>query len=261
MIRAFAYTLLTTALFSAAFGQSHARATFEIADVHVSPRSNNANMSGGVLRSGRYELRKATMVDLIRTAYGVDAEHVVGGPSWLEYDRFDISAKAPPATSPESLKRMLQGLLADRFKLVVHNDTRPMPAFVLSLGKGKPKLKEASGSTTAGCQPQGGPPPPGSPPLNRLACTGANMEMLARALRNMAGGYVDNRVVDSTGLAGAWDFWIKRTPRGALSGGGAGGINIFDAGDKQLRLKLGAQKGATPVILVDRGDPKTPPNT
>src|SRR5205823_7254398 len=125
---------------------------FDIADVHMSARSANPNMTGGILRAGRYELRKATMVDLIKTAYGVDADSVVGGPSWLESDRFDVIAKAPAGKSPDTVKLMLQALLADRFKLIVHMDTRPMPALVLSVGKSKPKLKESEETGNTGCQ-------------------------------------------------------------------------------------------------------------
>jgi uncharacterized protein (TIGR03435 family) len=84
----------------------------------------------------------ATMVDLIRTAYGVDAQNVIGGPNWLEFDRFDVIAKAPAAASPETLKLMLQALLADRFGLTTHPDNQPLPGFVLTLGKRKLQLKD-----------------------------------------------------------------------------------------------------------------------
>src|SRR5437764_7834940 len=97
-----------------------------------------------IVRAGRYEVRNASMVDLIRTAYGFEADKILEGPSWLEFNRFDVIAKVPNGTAPaETLKLMLQSLLAERFKLVVHKDTRPVDGFVLSLGKGKPKLKEA----------------------------------------------------------------------------------------------------------------------
>src|SRR5438105_14779333 len=115
-----------------------------------------------VFRSGRYELHNANMVDLIRTAYGVDADKVVGGPNWVEFDRVDVIARAPSNTPPETLKLMLQALLADRFKLVVHNDTQPIAGFVLTLGKAKPKLKEAEPSDKTGCQMQ--PPTRVAPP-------------------------------------------------------------------------------------------------
>ena len=71
---------------------------------------------------GHYELRNATLVDLIDTAWSVDPDKVVGGPDWLDTDRFDITATAPADASPEALKIMLRGLLADRFHLVVREE-------------------------------------------------------------------------------------------------------------------------------------------
>ena len=167
MVREFACLSLVPLLASAAFGQIDTP-QFESADVHVSAHTPNPNMrGGGSIRGGRYEIRTANMVDLIRTAYGVEADKVLGGPSWLEWDRFDVIAKAPPATSIETARLMLQGLLADRFKLVVHKDTKPLASYALTSGKGKPKLKESDGSGETGCKqtlpgqgaPRGGPQP------------------------------------------------------------------------------------------------------
>src|SRR6476660_6253754 len=112
MMRAFAHISFVVLLSGAAFGQSTpAKPAFQIADVHVSAHARNPIMQGGVLRAGRYELRQATMLDLIKTAYGGDTNTVVGGPSWLESYRFDVIAKAPPATSAETVNLMLQELL------------------------------------------------------------------------------------------------------------------------------------------------------
>src|SRR5437763_12941062 len=86
-----------------AFGQSAPPVpSFDVADVHVRPYSTTTvlNMSGGVLRGGRYDLRKATRLDLIETAYGVSADTVLGGPNWLDRNRFDVIAKAQDTTSP-----------------------------------------------------------------------------------------------------------------------------------------------------------------
>src|SRR5208283_4982934 len=131
---------------------------FEVADVHPSGLAMNRYtlVSGGVLRGTRYDLRKATMLDMIRLAYGVDPDTVVGGPNWLEFDRFDIAAKAAAGSSPDAVRLMLQALLADRFKLVLKHETRPMPAFALSLGKAKPKLTPSNGAVNTDCvgQPQ-----------------------------------------------------------------------------------------------------------
>ena len=109
-------------------------------------------MNGGAMRAGRYRIQTATMVDLIKTAYGVDADKVLGGPSWMELDRYDVFAKAPESTSADAARLMLQALLAERFKLALHRDSRPVPAFALTAGPGAPKLKRADGSGTTGCK-------------------------------------------------------------------------------------------------------------
>ena len=132
---------LAVLLSGAAFAQSaETQPVFEVADVHVSPHGTNQYMRGGVMRGGRYELRTASMLDLVGTAYGVDADKVIGGPPWLDTDRFDVIAKAPPNTSPEAMILMLRALLKDRFKLAVHDDRRPMPVYALTVGK-HPQLR------------------------------------------------------------------------------------------------------------------------
>ena len=155
---------------------------------------------------------------------------------------------------------MLQALLADRFKLVVHKDTKPLPAFVLSMGKGKPKMKESDGSGTSGCQGQPQTPQPGVIPYAIVSCHNMTMEALAQNLRGMAGAYLTNPVVDSDRAEGSWDFELKWTARALLSQAGADGITIFDAVDKQLGLKLEPQKVPTPVIVVDSVNQKPTDN-
>jgi len=262
MMRAFAGLGFVALLAGAAFAQSTNPApTFEVADVHSSARSTNPFFSGGVLRGGRYELRKATMVDLIRTAYDVDADKVLGGPAWLETDRFDVMALAPPATSPETVKLMLQALLADRFKLTLHKDDKSLPTFALKAGSGKPKMKESDASGSPGCQPVQGPPPqPGEVPYAIASCHNMTMEAFAQNLRGMAGAYVTSPVTDLTGLKGAWDFQLKWTPRAALAQAGSDGISLFDAVDKQLGLKLELQNLSTSAIIVDSVNQKPTDN-
>ena len=87
------------------------------------------------LARGRYELRFATMLDLIRIAYNVDPEKVSGGPNWLEMDRFDVFAKIPASSTAESRRQMLQAMLAERFKLAIHNDSRPMASLCADRGE------------------------------------------------------------------------------------------------------------------------------
>jgi uncharacterized protein (TIGR03435 family) len=227
---------------------------FDAADVSVRGRTgttNQAGMTGGVVRGGRYDLRNGTMVDFISTAYGIsDTDLIVGGPAWLERDRFDIAAKAPQGASPENVKLMLQNLLADRFKLSIHKDSRPMPGYVLALGKDKHKLKEASGPG-AGCQGSPAPQPPPPVPVNRGTCRGVTMEEFAQLLRQIAGQYFNGPVLDQTGLKGYWDFDVAFTPFPALQRAGSDAITISAFVERDLGLKLDQGRVPAPVYVVD----------
>jgi hypothetical protein len=138
---------------ASAYPQSKEQPAFDAADVHLSPRTEwgkgifdpwrNGYM-GGYLTGNRYELRHATMLDLIKVAYNREAGWIYGGPSWIDYDRFDIVAMTKAGTPPETLQRMLQRLLQERFHLAVKEDTRPVPAYILSRGKGDLKMRETA---------------------------------------------------------------------------------------------------------------------
>src|SRR5258708_1525178 len=213
MKRALAAVNLLALICCAAFSQSTDTPTkFELADVHASVKGAGVQFfNGGLLRGGRYLAKNATMLDLISAAYGVDNEKVQGGPSWLEKDRFDVLAKTVKSTTADTVKPMLQALLADRFKLVVHNDTKPMPIFARTVGKGKPKLTDAAAASDRACVPRTDPPnPPPPPPFYIIApCHNMTMAAFAPQLRQFAGGYLPNAVVDMTGLKGNWDFEFK----------------------------------------------------
>jgi uncharacterized protein (TIGR03435 family) len=118
---------------AAAFGQAADTVPkFEAADVRA---GTNGFFEGAVrarVEGERYVVRSATMVDLVAAAYGVKDSDVVDGPAWLEMDRFDVDAKLPPNTPQETVQKMLQSLLAERFNLVVHKDTRAQLEFVLT---------------------------------------------------------------------------------------------------------------------------------
>jgi len=249
----------------AAFSQStEAPTKFDLADVRVSPKTTGLQFfNGGVLSRGRYVAKNASMLDLISAAYGVDNEKVQGGPSWLEKDHFDVIAKAPASTTADTVKPLLQALLVERFKLVVHDDTKPMPVFMLTVGKGKAKLKEAASGGNSGCDPRTDPPNPQPPANFYIIATCHNMTMadFAPLLRQYAGGYLANPVIDSTGLKGNWDFEFKWSPRNLVTSAGADGISIFDAMDKQLGLKLEAQKAPQAVIVVDSVNEKPTDNS
>ncbi|HVQ63141.1 MAG TPA: TIGR03435 family protein [Terriglobia bacterium] len=252
--------LVVVLMAGVAFGQTSAP-TFESADVRVSAPVANPTLRGGAIRGGRFELRTATMVDLISMAYSTESNKVLGGPSWLDWDRFDVVAQVPSATTYKDLNLMLQQLLADRFKLTVHKDTKLMPAFVLSAGKTKPNMKEATETgDPGGCQGQPQNPAPGTVPYQVVSCHNMTMAMFADELRNFGGGtYISDPVVDQTGLKGAWNFDLKWTARNRLAQAGADAITLFDAIDKQLGLKLEAQNAPLPVLVVDSVNQKPTP--
>ncbi len=236
--------------------------SFVVADVHVSPFTSNPFMHGNSIQGDRYFLTQATMVDLIATAYGVDALNVQGGPTWLERDRYDIRAKVPPRTTQEDVKLMLRGLLAERFHLVVKTGTARMPTYILSAGAGKPKMTESEGAGEASCIPLPPPPNPtaGAPSYITVNCKHLTMAALADTLHNFAGGYLDQPVIDETKLAGEWDFTIKWTGRGDLEKQGGDGISIFSAVEKQLGLKLELKTAPRPVFQVASVDEIPTPN-
>jgi uncharacterized protein (TIGR03435 family) len=260
---------------------------FEAADIHGAAKSTSLFFPQPQTQGGRYRLKNATMVDLVRTAYGFGADKVVGGPNWLELDRFDVTAKVPEGATTESLKAMLQTLLADRFKLVVHKDTRPVPVYVLAAGK-KPQLKEADGTGETGCKAQSSTAPAGEGRINMMmgnadgtstrfvlgpgmtvqyACRNMTMAAFVEGLRNMMGANVGpNPVLDQTGLTGKWNFDLSWSISllGGLANDTAKRVSLPEAIDKQLGLKLEEQPIPTPVLVVDsvkRTPTGNPPET
>jgi uncharacterized protein (TIGR03435 family) len=240
---------------------------FDIADVHVSTTTRGfAQNFGGVIREGRYINRDVTLLKLIATAYGVSEDNIAGGPGWLSSDLFDVIAKVPDGTTPATANLMLQALLADRFGLVTRHDTQPVPRYVLTVAKGGSKLKPASGSETSGCQQQqqsSGPVDPNNLaalPNIKVACHNLTSAAIADNLHQMAGGYFDHDVIDSTKLEGSWDFDLEWTARAALAAKGSSGISVFDAVEKQLGLKAELQNVALPSLAVERVNRKPTAN-
>ena len=258
MVRILASVGIIAAFSVAAYAQS----AFEIADVHVSSHSSNPVTRISFTHDGRYELRTANMVDLIATAHGVDASIVVGGPSWLESDRFDIIAQAPANSTPEALHAMLRALLADRFSLAIHNATRPMSAYVLTAGK-HPLLKPADGTGASGCENDRSQMSPGI--SGAISCQNMTMQDFAQTLHTwhaapMRTWLVDTPVVDMTGIKGSWNFKFKWSGRGEFAQAGSDGISLFEAIDKQLGLQLKMQQADIPVIVVDSVNEKPTDN-
>ena len=240
------------------FGQAPApQPAFDVASIQASTRQQ-PGMRGGILRGNRYEVRNAHMVDLIRTAYNVQqVERITGGPSWLEWNRFDIAALAPENTPPERVREMLKTLLAERFKLVVREDMAPTTALALRV-KGAHKMREVS--TAGGCQGQQAPEPNGVT-ATTVTCTGIAMAQLAEQLRTANNPYLapGQQVVDETGLTGFFEFQYKYTPRPLLAQAGSDGVTLQAAFEK-LGLVLEPKEIKVLSIVVDSATLEFTPN-
>jgi uncharacterized protein (TIGR03435 family) len=260
----------TTPAGAAAEGSTSAAAgtpvKFEVADIHASPPRRFPFFEGAFLQDGRYIVHQATLADLISTAYGLkDSSYVQGGPSWLEWDRWDVIGKVPPGTTQATAKQMLQSLLKDRFNLTVHNGSGPVPSYLLTLEKDKPSpnlrpTSSAEDSACVGDPPQPGPPPPGTIIPAVLHCHNMTMEKFAQLLPGFAFAYLQKPMADRTGLKAAYDFDVHWTSRVDLQRAGPDGITVFDALDKQLGLKLTLGTATGPVFLVDSVKETPTPN-
>jgi uncharacterized protein (TIGR03435 family) len=207
--------------------------------------------------NGKVTMRSVTMRDLITQAYGeiaetsrlqaIQEEYLSGGPNWLDTDRFELVAKAPPGTPLASERLMLQSLLAERFHLAVHREQKPMPVYALLVGKKELKLQATSEPGDSDCKRSF----VAGDGHTHATCTRISMADLASWLPRLEPFDVDQPAVDLTGIAGAYDFRLEWTPHGLDSG--PAGITIFDALEK-LGLRLQARKEPMPVIVIDHVD-------
>jgi uncharacterized protein (TIGR03435 family) len=237
------------ALFSAslAYGQDKSL-TFEVASVKpaVPPTPNGRGMvmfrgpSGGpgTKDPGRINYPNMSLKNLLMTAYDVK-NYQIDGPAWLDTERFDINATMPPDTTKEQFCIMLQNLLAERFKLKIHKDSKELNMYSLVVAKNGPKLKE---SVETPAPAQGGdaaaPPPPlpsqpkigpdgfpilpipagGRGGLYQIMMPGRarmiGVKQTAQDLAQRLSGQLNRPVTDATGLTVKYDFTLTYAPEG-----------------------------------------------
>lgn len=256
-----------------------------MADVRAAPKTgSNQYVRVNPPRGGRYELRDATMLDLVRIAYGFDQDKILGGPSWLEMNRYEVTLQVPAGATADTANAALQSVLADRFRLVTHKEDKPLPTWTLAAGK-KILMKEANGEGDTGChvraESENAPTPPGGGRLMMMGpdgkvtviafgpgrlveynCHNMTMEAFAAGMRGMIGSSVGTTpVLDRTGLKGAWNFDLKYSLNfNMMAGANDEHIAFPDAVEKQLGLKMEQRPNPTPVIVVDRVEEKPTPN-
>jgi uncharacterized protein (TIGR03435 family) len=220
---------------------------------------------------------------LILAAYRIPASRLSGGPSWIEFEGFDIEAKSPSGMFPprqlvreeaNKLDRMLQSLLADRFRLKLRREPREVPIYLLVVAKGGAKLQQPpkerdclapATDFASSCHSLGGGPWAG------LKAQSADMDDLADVLSNRS--FADRPVFNRTGLKGVFDFFLKWTPdslqspeaqqRAAASNRGdntevdPNGPNLNAAIREQLGLRLDPQKGKVDFFVIESAEKPT----
>jgi uncharacterized protein (TIGR03435 family) len=241
------------------------------------PKSvRNSEGGPGSSDPGQFSFTSAVLRDLLFRAFGLDDyEQQISGPAWIDSERYDIAVKIPPGTTKKQFQQMLQTLLADRFKLVVHHETKQFPVYELVVGKDGPKLKE-SGESPAASGSASDPQPPardrdGFPtiPAGRAGFVsafgpGPHSHWTARqqpmsALANQLSGQMatGHRVVDKTGLTGKYDFTLEYDlDLGNASAARNDGpiLSILDAVQQQLGLRLVRGKALFDVVVVDQAE-------
>jgi uncharacterized protein (TIGR03435 family) len=186
--------------------------------------------------------RNLYLTDLVMSAWGVNEDRIIGGPAWIRNIGWDIDARiATAGATPEQRAHMMQAMLADRFHLVTHRETRTMPIYELTVLKSGIRLQESS----EGGQSSG-------PALIRFGS--ASMSDLARQLSN----YVGREVVDRTGLSGRYAIRLSFAPASpeavAASDAADPGPSIFQALQQQTGLKLEPAIAPVEFIVIDSVD-------
>ena len=239
---------------SFAFGQPPAAPpAFEVASIKPSdPASSMA-----IHRSGQHiAFTKASLLYLITWAYDMHDDRIYGKPGWLDSVQYDIVANAPADWKLEPvpgklspLQVMMQTLLAERFKLAVHRETKRFPIYALVVAKGGPKFQLRDPPEEYGQNPFAGTG------RGRIVGTEIDANMLANVLSQRAGRTVE----DQTGLKGAFDCKLEWEPEAPPGDNAAPrtGPSLFTAIQEQLGLKLEPLRGEVEVLVIDHIE-KTP---
>jgi len=266
-----AIVIIVIAAAQGLLAQSTPQPEFEAASIKLNKNCAMGGRSGGMTSPGRITLECAELRDLILTAYeiyGGNAKpasfrmQVLGGPAWMDSDRFDFTLKAEGnAAIAQMYGPMLQTLLEDRFRLRVHRETREAPVFLLTVAKGGAKLQEAKDDSCLSTRL----PACGSvkaDPHGKVDMFGVTMANLSTQL----GMRLDRDVIDQTGLVGNFDIHLEVSPAELAARHVAGssvaqadsssaadltGPSIFSALEQQLGLKLEPAKGQVTVLVID----------
>ena len=260
-------------------GQTASELRFETASI----KRTSGDAQGVMLRflpGGSFDGINVTLGSVTRLAYGLQDFQIVGGPEWLNVDRFDIQARGPAGAVDSETRRRLQSLLAERFALKAHRETRNHPIYALVLARADgslgprlrrsqydpEKLQEEVAKAFRENPATFSPPQCGLTVTRRLGSCGTTMAALA----SLFPIYTGRMVVDRTGLTGGYDYDLRFGDRPIPGVGPGGGFpfpvesgdpdapSLFTALEEQLGLKLEARTEPVEVLVIDHVEQPTP---
>jgi uncharacterized protein (TIGR03435 family) len=244
---------------------------FDVVSVKLNKSDNR--MVRIMAKPDGYSSSNVSLKMLVQSAYGIREDLISGAPSWADSARFDIDAKvagpdvdALQKLSPEQRRLLLQPLLADRFKLKIHTETKQLPVYEIVLAKGGSKLKEATAGDTYANGIKG-PDGVGRGGMMRFGPGQLTAQAVPMtSLTNMLSQQLHRTVLDKTGLTGKYDLELTWTPdqgadpmfkgpdglpQRADAAPDSSGPSIFTALQEQLGLKLLSSKGSVETIVID----------
>jgi uncharacterized protein (TIGR03435 family) len=225
-----------------------AQPQFDVAS--IKPSEERGVMYVRTLPGGRLVVNAPVRL-MLMNAYGIQFSQIAGEPDWLSSETWSIDARAGGNATRDELMLMLRSLLADRFHLTVHHESRETSVYALTVAKKGSKLpapKEGGCATPVAGQPEPAAPPCGrvrismSPPDVVMEGGGVTMPELARVLAIP----LSRPVVDRTGLGAAYDIRLRFS-----NGPDAEEAGIFTAIQEQLGLKLESAKAPVDIVVID----------
>ena len=243
-----------------------------------------------LFRAGHFSATGISLKAMIHFAYGVQDYQIAGGPAWLNTERYDIEAKAPHLLTSDLRnmseeqrnlnldrnRRVLQNLMANRFELTLHTESKDAPIYALVVAKGGFKLKEATAEELAPPSPKDLASSDSPESMGKLRGRGIrldNGELTAQAVKlsqmaDVLSNLLGRNVLDKTGLKGAYDFTLRWTPNeshdqmfkriGEAPPPIGSAQSILTAIHEQLGLKLEPQQGPIEILVIDRAQKPLP---
>jgi uncharacterized protein (TIGR03435 family) len=240
-----AFAALAMALSALAQSADKKPLAFEVASIKPSPKDAQGGFIRAMPGGQTYVAQNATLRLMITLMYKVADGQVVGGPSWMNSDRWDVQAKAEHPSNLDQLHEMYQTMLADRFHLRFHMDTKEQTAYVVTVDKSGSKMKP-----NLSPDPFDFPLKPAGP--GKMVAQHLDMKYFCWFL----GGPLQAPVVNQTGLDGFYDFTLEVPPPDPDRVKAEGGerrdpADLLAAIRDQLGLKIELRKAAVPVMVID----------